>query len=91
MCYCFLISVRKADIMYRAFETKVVFFPESVITLLLSFFFFFNLFIYFGRDKESTSREGAERKEEREFQACYMLLTQSQMWDLNSRNSEVMT
>ena len=52
---------------------------------------FFLKFYLFERDKDSASREGAERERERESQAGSMLPAQSLTQGLNSRNCEIMT
>ena len=47
--------------------------------------FFLSLFIYFERERESASRVGAEREEERESQAGSGMSAQSLMQGLNSQ------
>ena len=54
-------------------------------------FFFFNLSIYFERDRDSGIREGAEKEGKRQSQAGSTSQAQSPTWGLNPLNPEIIT
>ena len=53
--------------------------------------YFLSLFIYFERDRDSTSGGGTEREGDRESQAGSVLPAQSPTWGSNSQNREIVT